>query len=303
MEFTVSSEQTEKRLDVFVTEQWDEAESRSDAQRTIKAGGVSIDGKVVSRVSVKLNEGQLVRVTSKNDVVAETIIASNIPLTVAYEDDHIAVIDKPVGMTIHPGAGHIDDTLANAAVNRWPQIVEIGEPDRPGIVHRLDRDTSGLMVVALTEPAYTRLSEMIFKREITRIYTALVHGVPESREGVIDAPIGRNHHHRTKQAIDENGRPSRTHYRVDFEIGDFSFLEVRLETGRMHQIRVHLEAIGHAVVGDQAYGKRASAMIKNLNRQFLHASKLEFAHPITDESMSIESPLPADLQNALDSLA
>ncbi|HIF72806.1 MAG TPA: RluA family pseudouridine synthase [Dehalococcoidia bacterium] len=303
MEFTVSGEQAGRRLDVFLAEQWDEAESRSDAQRTIKAGGVSIDGRVISQVSAKLNEGQLVSVTSKSNVVAKTIIASNIPLTVAYEDDHIAVIDKPVGMTVHPGAGHTDDTLANGAVNRWPQIVGIGEADRPGIVHRLDRDTSGLMVIALTEQAYTKLSEMIFNREMTRIYTALVHGVPDSREGVIDAPIGRDPHNRTKQAIDENGRPSRTHYKVEFEIGDFSFLKVQLETGRMHQIRVHLNAIGHAVVGDQSYGKRASSMIKSLNRQFLHASKLEFAHLVTGEPLSIESKLPADLQHALDSLA
>jgi 23S rRNA pseudouridine1911/1915/1917 synthase len=303
MEITVSGGRAGQRLDVFVSEQWDEANSRSDAQRTIKAGGVSVDGKVVSRVSAKLIENQLVRVTSKSDVVEETIIASNIPLTVAFEDDHIAVINKPVGMTVHPGAGHIDDTLANGAIKRWPQLAGIGERERPGIVHRLDRDTSGLMVIALTEQAYTRLSEMIFNREITRIYTALVHGVPDSREGVIDAPIGRNHHHRTKQAIDENGRPSRTHYKVDFEIGNFSFLEVQLETGRMHQIRVHLEAIGHPVVGDQVYGKRASSMIKNLNRQFLHASKLEFVHPVTGEQLSIESKLPTDLQHALDSLA
>ncbi|MEE8046407.1 MAG: pseudouridine synthase, partial [Dehalococcoidia bacterium] len=126
--------------------------------------------------------------------------------------------------------------------------------------------------------------------------------VPDSREGVVDAPVGRDPHHRTRQAIDENGRPSRTHYRVDYEIGDFAYLEVRLETGRMHQIRVHLAAIGHPVVGDQSYGKRASALIKNLNRQFLHASKLEFKHPVTGEQLSVSSELPADLQRALATL-
>jgi len=155
----------------------------------------------------------------------------------------------------------------------------------------------------LGERAYERLTEMIQNREIRRIYTALVHGVPKSREGVVDAPIGRDPHHRTRQAIDESGRPSRTHYRVDYEIGDFAYLEVRLETGRMHQIRVHLEAIGHAVVGDQTYGKRSSSAIKNLNRQFLHASRLEFNHPVTSEPLSFKSELPKDLQAVLAALA
>jgi 23S rRNA pseudouridine1911/1915/1917 synthase len=249
-----------------------------------------------------VSAGQLIVVADYVESSVQKTVSTNISLDVVYEDDDIAVINKPVGMTVHPGAGHVDDTLANAAVYRWPHIVGIGEPDRPGIVHRLDRDTSGLMVIALSGPAYQGLNELIRKREITRIYTALVHGIPKSREGVVDAPIGRDPHHRTRQAVDEAGRPSRTHYKVDFELGDFAYLEVRLETGRMHQIRVHLAAIGHPVVGDQTYGKRASSMIKNLNRQFLHASKLEFAHPVSGEPLSITSDLPADLQRALDAL-
>ena len=303
MEFTVRGEDAGQRLDVFLSKNWAQSESRSDIQRTIKAGNVSIDGRVASRVSVKVSDGQVIRLTIGIQPAVNYIAANDIPLDVVYEDADIAVIDKPVGMTIHPGAGHVDDTLVNAAVYRWPRIISIGEPDRPGIVHRLDRDTSGLMVVALGERAYERLTEMIQNREITRIYTALVHGVPKSREGVVDAPIGRDPHHRTRQAIDESGRSSRTQYRVDYEIGDFAYLEVRLETGRMHQIRVHLEAIGHAVVGDQTYGKRSSSAIKNLNRQFLHASRLEFNHPVTSEPLSFKSELPKDLQAVLASLA
>jgi 23S rRNA pseudouridine1911/1915/1917 synthase len=303
MEFTVRGEYAGQRLDVFLNKNWVQSESRSDIQRTIKAGNVSIDGRVASRASVKVSDGQVIRLTIGIQPAENYITASDIPLDVIYEDADIAVIDKPVGMTIHPGTGHVDDTLANAAVYRWPRIVSIGEPDRPGIVHRLDRDTSGLMIVALGERAYERLTEMIQNREISRIYTALVHGVPKSREGVVDAPIGRDPHHRTRQAIDESGRPSRTHYRVDYEIGDFAYLEVRLETGRMHQIRVHLEAIGHAVVGDQTYGKRSSSAIKNLNRQFLHASRLEFNHPVTSEPLSFKSELPKDLQALLAVLA
>ena len=303
MEFTVTDEDAGQRLDVFLSKNWAESESRSDIQRTIKAGNVSIDGKVTARSSVKVGDGQVIRLTVEVEPAVKYIAASDIPLDVVYEDADIAVINKSVGMTVHLGTGHVDDTLANAAVFRWPRVVSIGEPDRPGIVHRLDLDTSGLMVVALSERAYERLTEMIRNREITRIYTALVHGVPELREGVIDAPIGRNQHHRTRQTIDPSGRPSRTHYRVDYEIGDFAYLEVRLETGRMHQIRVHLEAIGHAVVGDQTYGKRASSAINNLNRQFLHSSRLEFSHPVSGEPMSITSELPKDLQTVLKSLA
>ena len=303
MEFTVRREYAGQRLDVFLNKNWVQSGSRSDIQRAIKAGNVSIDGRVASRVSAKVSDGQVIRLTIGIQPAENYITASDIPLDVIYEDADIAVIDKPVGMTIHPGTGHVDDTLANAAVYHWPRIVSIGEPDRPGIVHRLDRDTSGLMIVALGERAYERLTEMIQNREISRIYTALVHGVPKPREGVVDAPIGRDPHHRTRQAIDESGRPSRTHYRVDYEIGDFAYLEVRLETGRMHQIRVHLEAIGHAVVGDQTYGKRSSSAIKNLNRQFLHASRLEFNHPVTTEPLSFKSELPKDLQAVLAALA
>jgi 23S rRNA pseudouridine1911/1915/1917 synthase len=301
-EFTVDDESAGQRLDVFLTGRLEHAESRSDVQRSIKAGEISIDRRAVTRVSTKIGAAQTIVVTPNTELEPDSVVPSDIPLSVAYEDDDIAVIDKPVGMTVHPGAGHVDDTLANGAVARWPRIVGIGESDRPGIVHRLDRDTSGLMVIALSERAFERLTEMIRNHEVERIYTALVHGVPESSEGVVDAPIGRDPHHRTRQAINENGRPSRTHYRVDYEIGDFGYLEIRLETGRMHQIRVHLEAIGHAVVGDQAYGKRASSSIKNLNRQFLHASKLKFEHPVTGEQISINSELPDDLKRVLESL-
>jgi len=299
-EFTIADEQSGKRLAVFLNEHWDQVESRAAAQRAIKAGEVSIDGTATSRVSAQLTEGQVVHACTDGSTTSASIISSNIPLNIAYEDEHIAVIDKVVGMTAHPGSGHIDDTLANAAVHKWPHISGIGEPDRPGIVHRLDKDTSGLMVIALTEPAYTRLSEMIRNHKITRIYSALVHGIPRSAKGVVDAPIGRSPHHRKKQAIDENGRPSRTHYRVDYQFGDFAFLEIRLETGRMHQIRVHMDAIGHPVIGDQTYGRRKNP--PNLNRQFLHASKLVFDHPVTGKRLSVTSELPSDLTRALKTL-
>ncbi|MCH8909277.1 MAG: RluA family pseudouridine synthase [Chloroflexi bacterium] len=308
MIFTVSAEHAGQRLDLFLAERWAQAESRSEVQRIIKARNVRIDGLVVSRASTKVGAGQVVRVVRAVSGPAKTstgIVPGDMNLNVVYEDNDIALIDKPAGMTVHPGAGHDSETLVNAAVARWPRIADVGEPDRPGVVHRLDRDTSGLLVIALTGEAYSRLSEMIRNREITRIYTALVHGHPESSAGVVDAPIGRDPHHRTRQAVVEDGRPSRTHYRVVSEYEDFSLLEVRLETGRMHQIRVHLDAIGHPVAGDRTYGKRQAdkkTAVGKLKRQFLHASKLEFSHPVTGKQVSVTSELPEDLDEVITEL-
>ena len=308
MIFTVSAENAGQRLDLFLAARREQTESRSEVQRLIKARSVEVDGLVVARPSMRVGAGQVVRVAP--DVVTDdtAIVPSDAMLNVAYEDEHIAVIDKPAGMTVHPGAGHDSGTLVNSAVAMWPRIVGVGEPDRPGIVHRIDRDTSGLLVVALSDSAYSRLSEMIRNREVKRIYTALVHGHPESSEGVGDAPIGRDLYHRTRQAIVEDGRPSRTHYLVLRGYAGYSLLEVRLETGRMHQIRVHMDAIGHPVVGDQTYGKRQVARtekntaVGKLERQFLHASKLEFNHPVSGEMLSIESPLPDDLDQVITGL-
>lgn len=308
MIFTVSAEHAGQRLDLFLAERWAQAESRSEVQRIIKARNVRIDGLVVSRASTKVGAGQVVRVVRAVSGPAKTstgIVPGDMNLNVVYEDNDIALIDKPAGMTVHPGAGHDSETLVNAAVAHWPRIADVGEPDRPGVVHRLDRDTSGLLVIALTGGAYSRLSEMIRNREITRIYTALVHGHPESSAGVVDAPIGRDPHHRTRQAVVEDGRPSRTHYRVASEYEDFSLLEVRLETGRMHQIRVHLDAIGHPVAGDRTYGKRQAdkkTAVGKLKRQFLHASKLEFSHPVTGKQVSVTSELPEDLDEVITEL-
>ncbi|MBT4124860.1 MAG: RluA family pseudouridine synthase [Chloroflexi bacterium] len=300
IELIVTGDQVGQRLDVFLTENWEQSESRSNVQRAIKAGEVTVNGKSAVRVSLKISEGQKVEITASDNSDSPAIISSNIPLDVAYEDEDIAVINKPVGMTVHPAAGHTDDTLANAAVHRWPHIVGIGEPDRPGIVHRLDKDTSGVMIIALSERAYVKLQEMIHKREIDRIYSALVHGIPKSPKGVVDAPIGRSRHSRKRQAVSESGLPSRTHYRVDYELGDFAFMEIRLETGRMHQIRVHMDAIGHPIIGDQTYGRRKN--LPNLNRQFLHSSRMEFDHPVTGKRMSVSSELPDDLKRALETL-
>ncbi len=297
MEFVIIEKQQGQRLDVVLTETTEHLGSRSHMQRSILAGLVSIDGITTTRASTKVSSGQIIRVEPIKDYLTPAITPSELTLNVVFEDDDIAIIDKPSGMVVHSGAGHLTDTMANAAATRWPKISKVGDTDRPGIVHRLDRDTSGLLVIALSPTAYDNLTTMIKRHEIERIYTALVHGHPESSKGTIDAPIGRDPHHRTRQAVNEDGRPALTHYEVIREIGQFSFLKIRLETGRMHQIRVHMTAIGHPVVGDQTYGKRQG--IENLSRQFLHASKLIFNHPISSEKVSVTSHLPDDLRSAI----
>ena len=297
MEFVISDMQQGLRLDVVLAETTKPLESRANIQRSIRAGLISIDGITTTRSSTKVISGQIIRVKPPKDYLAPAITPSELSLDIVFEDDDIAIIDKPAGMVVHSGAGHLTDTMANAAVTRWPKISSVGDTDRPGIVHRLDRDTSGLLIIALNPTAYNNLTLMIKKHEIERIYTALVHGHPKSSSGTIDAPIGRDPHHRTRQAVNEGGRPALTHYEVIREIGQFSFIKVRLETGRMHQIRVHMTAIGHPIVGDQTYGKRQS--IANLSRQFLHASKLIFNHPISYEKISVTSKLPDDLQSAI----
>ncbi|MAE80402.1 MAG: RluA family pseudouridine synthase [Chloroflexi bacterium] len=297
MEFVIIEKQQGQRLDVVLTETTEHLGSRSHMQRSILAGLVSIDGITTTRASTKVSSGQIIRVEPIKDYLTPAITPSELTLNVVFEDDDIAIIDKPSGMVVHSGAGHLTDTMANAAVTRWPKISAVGDTDRPGIVHRLDRDTSGLLIIALNPTSYDNLTAMIKRHEIERIYTTLVHGHPESSKGTIDAPVGRDPHHRTRQAVNEDGRPALTHYEVIREIGQFSFLKIRLETGRMHQIRVHMTAIGHPVVGDQTYGKRQG--IENLSRQFLHASKLIFNHPISSEKVSVTSHLPDDLRSAI----
>jgi 23S rRNA pseudouridine1911/1915/1917 synthase len=222
---------------------------------------------------------------------------------VVHEDADVLVIDKPAGLVVHPGAGNVSGTLVHGLVSRYPEIATVGEPDRPGIVHRLDRDTSGLLVVARTEAARARLVADLAARRVERIYLALVHGSPESDAGLVDAPVGRSARQPTKMTVTERGREARTAYEVLQRWPDpgCSLLRCRLETGRTHQIRVHLAAIGHPVVGDDTYdgGRKRPVAVPRL---FLHATRLAFTHPTTGEPMQFESPLPADLQSILDTL-
>jgi 23S rRNA pseudouridine1911/1915/1917 synthase len=225
---------------------------------------------------------------------APTAGAPVAPFAIVYEDGHLLVVDKPAGVVVHPARGHREGTLVQALAAR----VGGGEdPERPGIVHRLDRDTSGLLVVARSEETHRRLKAALSARRIEREYTTLVQGRPPARTGTIDAPIGRDRHVRTRMSIDtDEPREARTHFALEEALPTSSLLLVRLETGRTHQIRVHMQAIGHPVCGDPLYG---TAGLFGLERQFLHASRLAFDHPDTGERLSLHSALPADLQAAL----
>jgi 23S rRNA pseudouridine1911/1915/1917 synthase len=225
-------------------------------------------------------------------------VSADEPFTIAFEDEHLLVVDKRAGVVVHPARGHREDTLAQLLAPLLGDAEEGWESDRTGIVHRLDRDTSGLLVVARSEQALRLLQAQLASRKIEREYLALVEGRPPSRAGTIDAPIGRDPRVRTRMAVDgAKPREARTHFTLERALAGTSLLRLRLETGRTHQIRVHLQAIGHPVCGDPEYG---TAGMLGLERQFLHATRLAFEHPLSGERVEVLSSLPGDLQEALD---
>ena len=288
MELLVTPEDAGERLDVFLA---GPVGSRAAAQRLIDAGLVLVDGeRRPKRHTVSAGQRVLVQ-------PAPAVEEPDVPdaaFEVAYEDDHLLVVDKPPGVVVHPARGHSAGTLAQALAGR---VAGGDDPRRTGIVHRLDRDTSGLLVVARTEAAYEALKEMLRRREITREYLGLVEGRPAARSGTIDAPLGRDRRVRTRISSDtDEPREAITHFETEQTFEGFTLLRVRLETGRTHQIRAHLKAIGHPVVGDPEYGRPGLG----LPRQFLHAERLAFRHPATGAEVDIRSPLPNDLQRGLE---
>jgi 23S rRNA pseudouridine1911/1915/1917 synthase len=272
--------------------------SRSEVQALVEAGSILVDGKAVVK-SRRLERDELVEVLAEPAVAGRPQPDPSIAVVVRHEDDDVVVVAKPAGLVVHPGAGHPDRTLVNGLLARYPELADVGDPARPGIVHRLDRDTSGLLVVARTAPAYDGLVAILADHEVTRRYTALVWGRPAATRGVIDAPIGRSVRRPTRMAVREGGKVARTNYEVvaEYDAPEVSLLECRLETGRTHQIRVHLQAIGHPVVGDAAYGGARPALV--LDRPFLHAAALAFAHPVSDEPIAVEEALPPELHDVL----
>ena len=268
--------------------------SRGAAERLIERGAATLDGKPAAK-SRRLEGGEQLELELPEAPSGE-IVREDVPLRVAYEDEHLLVIDKPAGIVVHPAPGHASGTLVHGLIG---DLAGGDAPDRPGIVHRLDRDTSGLLVVARSQEAYARLKQLVQKRGLEREYLALVRGRPRSRAGRIEAPIGRDRRDPTRQSLDtDRPRAAVTHFEVVEVIGEHALLRVRLETGRTHQIRVHLAAIGLPVVGDSAYG----APDPVLGRQFLHATRLAFAHPFSGERVDVESPLPPDLAEYLEAL-
>jgi len=258
----------------------------------LAAGAVRVDGELRPK-SHRLQGGEVLEVEVP-DQVDSSLESEERELKIAYEDEHLLVVDKPAGLVVHPSAGHGQGTLVNALLERG--IAGGDVPERPGIVHRLDRDTSGLLVVARSQEAYERLQELIRDRRLDRRYLALVRGRPRSRTGRIEAPIGRDRHDPLRHSLDtETPRDAITHFEVLELLPAHALLSVRLETGRTHQIRVHLQAIELPVVGDPVYG----VPDPELRRQFLHASRLSFPHPLTGEAVDVESPLPEELQAAL----
>ncbi len=289
--FVVEAGADGERLDRFLAAPLG---SRAQAQRLIDAGAVAVDGRPRGKGD-HVRAGQQVTVQPSPASPLADRSAPTAPFAVVYEDEQLLVVDKPAGVVVHPARGHREGTLVQALAAR----VSGGEdPERPGIVHRLDRDTSGLLVVARSEETHRRLKAALAARRIEREYTTLVQGRPPARTGTIDAPIGRDRHVRTRMSVDtDEPREARTHFTLTEALPTSSLLLVRLETGRTHQIRVHMQAIGHPVCGDPQYG---SAGQFGLKRQFLHASRLAFAQPHTGEPLSLRSPLPADLEAALE---
>jgi 23S rRNA pseudouridine1911/1915/1917 synthase len=272
--------------------------SRADVQTLLARSAIVVDGRAVSK-SHKLVAGTVVELLEEPAVGAPPAADETVAVDVRYADDDVIVIAKPAGLVVHPGAGHPGGTLVNGLLARFPDIAEVGDVYRPGIVHRLDRDTSGLLVVARTPRAYDSLVEQISSRSVDRLYVALVWGALSSPRGVIDAPIGRSTARRTRMAVRDSGKVARTAYEVRTAYVEplCTLLDCRLETGRTHQIRVHLSAIGHPVVGDATYGGSRAPI--SLDRPFLHATHLGFDHPVTGARIAFDDPLPAALAAVL----
>ncbi len=289
VEFDVSLSDGEARLDAFVSRAVPDL-SRSRARALVERGMVLVNGAAAEKPSLRLAPGQRITVLPA-EPEPSNLTPWDVPLTVVLEDEELLVIEKPAGMTVHPAPGHPNDTFANAVVARWPDLAGVGDPARPGIVHRLDADTSGLIVVAKSARAHSALGAQFAERRVGKRYIALVVGSPERDEAVIDGPIGRSPRDRKKMAVVTTGRAASTGFKVTQRFDDKTLVEVRPTTGRTHQIRVHFASIGHPVVGDAVYGKPDP----ELARQFLHASRLAFEHPSTGRRVELSSPLPQDL--------
>lgn len=298
--FVVQSEDNKERLDILLSKR-EEIPSRSFAQNLIAKELVLVNSKEVNKnYSVRTGDEVEFRIEEVNELSAKP---ENIPIKVVYEDKDLIVVSKPSGMVVHPSLGHSSGTLVNAVLAHSEITTSTGEKIRPGIVHRLDKDTSGLLLIAKNDVTHLTLSDQLKKREIKRRYIGLVAGIIKEDSGTIDAPIGRGFKNFKKMVI--AGRAAReaiTHFKVLRRYDKHTLLELTLGTGRTHQIRVHMAYIKHPIIGDKEYGGRRSSQALGLERQFLHAKELEFTHPVTGEKIHIKDDLPEDLTQALKKL-
>ncbi|MFN0111476.1 MAG: RluA family pseudouridine synthase [Blastocatellia bacterium] len=312
LSFNVSIESTGARLDTYLASQIPTT-SRSQVRRAIEFGKVLVNGQPITKPAYEVSAGEEIQITLPETAPLEAK-PENIPLNIIHEDDEIIVVNKAAGMVTHPGAGIASGTLANALVYHLQQqalqLPRRGGNSRPGIVHRLDVGTSGLIVIAKTDHAHLHLAEQFQSRKVRKIYSALVYGVVKTDEGRIEAPIGRDPRHRVRMAIRPTGigRDATTLYRVAERLDEFTLLDVEIKTGRTHQIRVHLAHINHPIIADPTYdaGKinsiksaKLRAIINRLDRPFLHAAQLSFTHPASGERVEFTAPLPADLETFL----
>lgn len=284
----------EGRLDIILKELFPDL-SREKIKDIIEAGKVYVDGRIITKPSFKVRSNSVIKV-EEIDTHKNVLQPYDAPINIVYEDESIVVVDKPAGLVVHPAPSVRDPTLVNLLIGKT--VLAPVNDVRPGIVHRLDKDTSGLMVLAKTFQSYNNLVKQIQDRKVTKEYIAVVHG--KSKSGTISAPIGRSPSDRTKMKVLPAGRIAVTHYEVLEVIGNYSILKIRIETGRTHQIRVHLAYIGHPVVGDKVYGIEEKE--KLIGRQALHSSRLSFLHPITRERLEFSSPLPRDIENLIEEL-
>lgn len=295
--FTFGKEEEGERLDKVIAARVPDL-SRAKVQRLIMAGAVMVNG-CPCKSSYRVEPGDQVTATLPEEpklaVGPEPIL-----LDVIYEDEHLLVVNKPAGMVVHPAPGHPGGTLVNAVLARCPQVAGVGWPGRAGLIHRLDKETSGLIVIAKDEATLIAMQRQFKRREVAKTYLALVEGQVQPREGIVEVPMGRDKRHRQKMAVARDGKEARTMYRVVEAFDHYTLLEVHPYTGRMHQVRVHLAWLGYPVVGDAVYGRRRQRLLQD--RHFLHAAQLCFTHPATSEKVTFKAPLPVELFTVLEHL-
>lgn len=300
LEFTVQADEAGNRIDKVIVESMEESVSRSRLQDWIRAGRVRVNGRTV-KPNYKVSEGDEIVVEPPEPEVTE-LIPEPILLDIAYEDQDVIVVNKPRGMVVHPAAGHARGTLVNALMHHCQDLSGINGEIRPGIVHRIDKDTSGLIMAAKNDQAHVSLSAQLKEHSVTRRYFAVVHGVLEHDQGTVEAPIGRDPKNRKLFTVtDRGGKHAVTHFAVAERFQDYTLLELMLETGRTHQIRVHMKFIGHPLVGDPLYG-RAKGRTMRLPGQALHAAVLGFTHPRTGKRLTFEAPIPDEMQELIQEL-